>query len=151
MEPCISLAIFLPMFSQLFWDFTVKYCSPRHISSPHDYKFSFPYFARALMCPHHRMLCLLRHMSPPLSLQNPHTRLHMQGDAAAAPADCPPPQQRLEVVSYTPPNPGPYPQNQPPTNRVRFTPVQVEAIMSGAQRAAWGRIRMQGSVLLFVP
>ncbi len=37
----------------------------------------------------------------------------------------------LYVQSYTPPDPGPYPQNQPPTNKVRFTPVQVDAIMSG--------------------
>ena len=30
--------------------------------------------------------------------------------------------------SYVPPDPGPYPENQPNLNRVRFTPVQVEAI-----------------------
>lgn len=39
----------------------------------------------------------------------------------------------LVVESYLPPDPGPYPQNQPPTNKVRFTPVQVEAITSGVQ------------------
>ncbi len=27
--------------------------------------------------------------------------------------------------SYLPPNPGPYPQDKPPENKVRFTPVQV--------------------------
>lgn len=37
----------------------------------------------------------------------------------------------LRVESYTPPDPGPYPQNQPPRNKVRFTPVQVEAVMAG--------------------
>jgi intron-binding protein aquarius len=41
-------------------------------------------------------------------------------------------QHELLVQSYVPANPGPYPQNLPPTNRVRFTPVQVEAITSGA-------------------
>mmetsp|Transcript_15961 Transcript_15961/g.37841 ORF Transcript_15961/g.37841 Transcript_15961/m.37841 type:complete len:1392 (+) Transcript_15961:941-5116(+) len=39
----------------------------------------------------------------------------------------------LIVESYTPPNPGPYPQDQPRKNSVRFTPVQVEAILSGVQ------------------
>ncbi len=37
------------------------------------------------------------------------------------------------VESYTPPDPGPYPQDQPRRNAVRFTPVQVEAIRSGVQ------------------
>jgi len=36
------------------------------------------------------------------------------------------------VESYVPPDPGPYPEDKPRTNTVRFTPVQVEAIMSGA-------------------
>lgn len=31
----------------------------------------------------------------------------------------------LVVEAYTPPNPGPYPQDQPPRNAVRFTSVQV--------------------------
>ena len=46
------------------------------------------------------------------------------GDAAAGP---------LVVESYVPPDPGPYPENQPNLNRVRFTPVQVEAIRDGVQ------------------
>ncbi|GMH36875.1 hypothetical protein BSKO_04748 [Bryopsis sp. KO-2023] len=41
--------------------------------------------------------------------------------------------QTLQVQAYTPPDPGPYPQNQPAMNSVRFTPVQVEAIRSGVQ------------------
>lgn len=44
----------------------------------------------------------------------------------------------LVVESYTPPDPGPYPQDRPRTNDVRFTPVQVEAIMSGA----WCTVRL---------
>jgi hypothetical protein len=39
----------------------------------------------------------------------------------------------LVVESYTPPDPGPYPQDQPRRNAVRFTPVQVEAIRAGVQ------------------
>ena len=31
----------------------------------------------------------------------------------------------LVAESYLPPNPGPYPQDKPPENQVRFTPVQV--------------------------
>ena len=39
----------------------------------------------------------------------------------------------VQVESYTRPNPGPYPQNQPRLNSVPFTPVQVEAILSAVQ------------------
>lgn len=41
--------------------------------------------------------------------------------------------EKLIVEAYTPPDPGPYPQNQPRQNSVRFTPIQVEAIISGIQ------------------
>lgn len=49
------------------------------------------------------------------------------GGAAAAPA------RKLVVESYTPRDPGPYPEDLPPQNSVRFTPVQTQAIMSGVQ------------------
>ncbi|KAG5928130.1 hypothetical protein E4U42_001240 [Claviceps africana] len=39
----------------------------------------------------------------------------------------------LKVSTYKPPNNGPYPTDVPKTNTVRFTPAQVEAIMSGSQ------------------
>ncbi|KAG2449906.1 hypothetical protein HYH02_000012 [Chlamydomonas schloesseri] len=39
----------------------------------------------------------------------------------------------MVVEAYVPPDPGPYPQDQPRRNAVRFTPVQVEAIASGVQ------------------
>ncbi|XP_041989829.1 RNA helicase aquarius-like [Salvia splendens] len=39
----------------------------------------------------------------------------------------------LVVESYVPPDPGPYPQDQPKLNSVRFTPTQVGAIISGIQ------------------
>lgn len=39
----------------------------------------------------------------------------------------------LRVKAYVPPDPGPYPEDVPPQNQIRFTPVQVEAIMSGVQ------------------
>ncbi|KAH9709891.1 P-loop containing nucleoside triphosphate hydrolases superfamily protein [Citrus sinensis] len=40
---------------------------------------------------------------------------------------------QLIVEAYTPPDPGPYPQDQPRQNSVRFTPTQVGAIISGIQ------------------
>ncbi|KAG1668022.1 hypothetical protein FOA52_006555 [Chlamydomonas sp. UWO 241] len=39
----------------------------------------------------------------------------------------------LRVSSYVPPDPGPYPKDQPRRNGVKFTPVQVEAIVAGVQ------------------
>lgn len=39
----------------------------------------------------------------------------------------------LRVESYAPADPGPYPEDLPPQNPVRFTPVQVEAVKSGVQ------------------
>ena len=39
----------------------------------------------------------------------------------------------LRVLTYKPPNPGPYPIDAPKLNSVRFTPAQVEAIASGTQ------------------
>ncbi|CAI0461792.1 unnamed protein product [Linum tenue] len=41
--------------------------------------------------------------------------------------------ERLTVETYIPTDPGPYPQDQPKQNSVRFTPTQVEAIISGVQ------------------
>ncbi|KAI9167360.1 RNA helicase aquarius [Paramyrothecium foliicola] len=41
--------------------------------------------------------------------------------------------ETLNVSTYTPPNPGPYPFDAPRLNKVRFTPAQAEAIMSGIQ------------------
>lgn len=42
-------------------------------------------------------------------------------------------QERLVVETYIPPNPGPYPQDKPKLNAVRFTPTQTGAIISGVQ------------------
>jgi intron-binding protein aquarius len=39
----------------------------------------------------------------------------------------------FQVSSYKPPNTGPYPMDKPKLNRIRFTPTQIEAIMSGTQ------------------
>ncbi|KAI4358024.1 hypothetical protein L6164_001935 [Bauhinia variegata] len=41
--------------------------------------------------------------------------------------------EKLVIETYTPPDPGPYPQDQPKQNSVRFTPTQVGAIISGTQ------------------
>jgi intron-binding protein aquarius len=43
------------------------------------------------------------------------------------------PVSTLRVSTYRTPNMGPYPVDAPKTNKIRFTPAQVEAIMSGAQ------------------
>lgn len=39
----------------------------------------------------------------------------------------------LKVSTYKPPNNGPYPVDAPKLNSVRFTPAQIEAVMSGSQ------------------
>lgn len=39
----------------------------------------------------------------------------------------------LRVKAYVPPDPGPYPEDVPPQNQIRFTPVQVQAVLSGVQ------------------
>ncbi|KAK9283494.1 hypothetical protein L1049_011740 [Liquidambar formosana] len=41
--------------------------------------------------------------------------------------------EKLIVEAYIPPDPGPYPQDQPKQNSVKFTPTQVGAISSGIQ------------------
>ncbi|KAG6679826.1 hypothetical protein I3842_13G010800 [Carya illinoinensis] len=41
--------------------------------------------------------------------------------------------EELTVEAYTAPDPGPYPQDQPKQNSVRFTPTQIGAIISGIQ------------------
>ena len=42
--------------------------------------------------------------------------------------------EAVACEAYTAPNPGPYPQDQPKKNRVRFTPAQAEAIRSGMSK-----------------
>jgi intron-binding protein aquarius len=44
-----------------------------------------------------------------------------------------PPASTIRASTYKPPNTGPYPVDAPKTNKIRFTPAQVEAIMSGTQ------------------
>ncbi|GAA0161608.1 RNA helicase [Lithospermum erythrorhizon] len=41
--------------------------------------------------------------------------------------------EKLIIEAFIPPDPGPYPQDQPKQNSVRFTPTQVGAILSGIQ------------------
>ncbi|KAI9683087.1 MAG: hypothetical protein M1829_005878 [Trizodia sp. TS-e1964] len=43
------------------------------------------------------------------------------------------PKETLVVSTYKIPNTGPYPTDTPNTNKIRFTPMQIEAILSGAQ------------------
>ena len=47
------------------------------------------------------------------------------GTAHVEPATPP----RIVVEPYFPPDPGPYPQDKPPENTVRFTPVQVRILL----------------------
>nr|XP_027114072.1 RNA helicase aquarius-like [Coffea arabica] len=54
------------------------------------------------------------------------------GDAANA-TDVHSNGEKLVVEAYTPPDHGPYPQDQPKQNSVRFTPTQIGAIISGIQ------------------
>ncbi|KAL9235786.1 hypothetical protein vseg_010522 [Gypsophila vaccaria] len=42
-------------------------------------------------------------------------------------------QERLVVETYVPPDPGPYPQDKPKQNSVKFTSTQIGAIISGVQ------------------
>ncbi|TGO57319.1 hypothetical protein BCON_0067g00410 [Botryotinia convoluta] len=51
-------------------------------------------------------------------------------EAEPAPKDEP---QAIQVSSYKPPSTGPYPMDAPKLNQVRFTPAQIEAIISGTQ------------------
>lgn len=44
-----------------------------------------------------------------------------------------PKQDLIRVSTYTPPNPGPYPVDAPKLNKIRFTPAQIDAIVSGSQ------------------
>jgi intron-binding protein aquarius len=48
----------------------------------------------------------------------------------APPAQAP---QGVQISTYKPPNTGPYPMDAPRLNQVRFTPTQVEAVISGTQ------------------
>jgi intron-binding protein aquarius len=41
--------------------------------------------------------------------------------------------ETVKVSTYQPPNPGPYPMDAPKLNSVRFTPAQIDAIVSGTQ------------------
>eukprot|EP00440_Ansanella_granifera_P045495 gb/GFBE01049290.1/.p1 GENE.gb/GFBE01049290.1/~~gb/GFBE01049290.1/.p1 ORF type:complete len:1354 (+),score=420.79 gb/GFBE01049290.1/:1-4062(+) len=64
----------------------------------------------------------------PEELQRPF-RLRFEKAGEAAPGQRAP--ERVVASAYTLPNMGPYPECKPRENKVRFTPVQVEAIRSG--------------------
>ncbi|CAN0863506.1 RNA helicase aquarius [Linum grandiflorum] len=78
---------------------------------------------------------------PPFRIRLPRT---LKGNPQALPgnkkrkndgnmADATNEKERLIVETYIPPDPGPYPQDQPKQNSVRFTATQVGAIISGIQ------------------
>ncbi|GAB2295857.1 hypothetical protein Dimus_030008 [Dionaea muscipula] len=80
------------------------------------------------------------HPEPPFRIKLPKTLKSM---AHALPSDRPDVTSRndagaavreeLIVEAYNPPDPGPYPQDKPKQNSVRFTPTQIGAIISGIQ------------------
>ncbi|XP_057976627.1 uncharacterized protein LOC131163848 [Malania oleifera] len=85
------------------------------------------------------------HPSPPFRIRLPRT---LKGNTHALPGnnkstiasmndvsmvDAGSDKERLVVEAYIPPDPGPYPQDQPKQNSVRFTPTQIGAIISGIQ------------------
>lgn len=45
------------------------------------------------------------------------------------------PKEKLIVEAYTPPDPGPYPQDQPKQNSVKFTPTQVLLVSSASEHS----------------
>lgn len=79
------------------------------------------------------------HPSPPFRIRLPKT---MKGSAHALSGNSlhdvnlsiqPSEKEKLIVETYIPSDPGPYPQDQPKQNSVRFTPTQIGAIISGVQ------------------
>ena len=78
------------------------------------------------------------HPRPPFRIRLPRTlkgNIHaLPGNKKSSPAsmndvsmaDTGSEQEKLIVEAYIPPDPGPYPQDQPKQNSVRFTPTQVQ-------------------------
>ncbi|KAK2976198.1 hypothetical protein RJ640_027489 [Escallonia rubra] len=72
---------------------------------------------------------------PPFRIKFP-TNLKGNANTSTDPVsteDDGPENKTLIVEAYVPPDPGPYPQDHPKQNSVRFTPTQIEAITSGIQ------------------
>lgn len=70
---------------------------------------------------------------PPAPSKSKGKRKAGEAEPETLPAPAPAPRLSIMVESYSPPEPGPYPQDVPPLNTVRFTPVQTQAILSGVQ------------------
>lgn len=66
---------------------------------------------------------------------------------ASTTSSCPAPGEMV-VESYVPPDPGPYPQDQPRRNMVRFTPVQVRGKEGGY--GGTGGVMQVGGVVGYV-
>jgi intron-binding protein aquarius len=65
-------------------------------------------------------------IEPPAKPSKKRRRDHVEAPPAAIPP-------AIEVSTYRPANTGPYPIDEPKLNHIRFTPAQVEAIISGTQ------------------
>ena len=77
-------------------------------------------------------------LGPPyvLGIEIPAPRDELRSSKKRRRDDTEPQKQQVDLVrvsTYEPPNYGPYPHDAPKVNQVRFTPVQVEAIVSGTQ------------------
>ncbi|KKY17486.1 putative dead helicase superfamily protein [Phaeomoniella chlamydospora] len=73
------------------------------------------------------ILHLIEASSSSMTLNPPKKRRRDQAEVTA------PTSSSIKVTTYRPPNTGPYPMDAPKLNTVRYTPSQVEAIMSGTQ------------------
>lgn len=85
------------------------------------------------------------HPSPPFRIRFPknlkgnihvlpgYEKSTVTSDSEASIPDDQSDKEKLLVEAYVPPDPGPYPQDQPKQNSVRFTPTQIGAIISGIQ------------------
>lgn len=73
---------------------------------------------------------VLQSIAKPPEVTPAKTSKKRRRDAEPAPKAQP---HAVQVSTYKPPNTGPYPTDAPKLNQVRFTPTQVEAIISGTQ------------------
>ncbi|CAM8910515.1 unnamed protein product [Rhodiola kirilowii] len=74
------------------------------------------------------------HPEPPFKINmSAILKQNTHGLPAKKKLDADPVKEKLIVEAYVPPDPGPYPQDQPRQNSVGFTPTQIEAIISGIQ------------------
>lgn len=98
------------------YDVIFKSANKTEVESPlPPYRVTFP---KSFMTPPKASSSKKRVLASETWVDNPH-------DSAV--------KDKILVEAYVPPDPGPYPQDKPKQNTVRFTPVQIKAIVSGVQ------------------